>query len=184
MIIRTLTNKSTDSKEAFVVYHYVMQCTEELQENKDGRLRMYSWCISWQTLVQLLTLRIQKTNASVMCQLTHQRRVGRRIDGVLTDVSVVCRWCVCRPTHWPMCWPTRRWDRILYHYHLLDSIMGKGWDVQPECSDVDNCHFKYVSLFTVYLDKKNFILRCSFSYSEAPFSLSPDYRGKCKALSQ
>ena len=69
-------------------------------------------------------------------------------------------------------------------YSVLDSIMGKGWDVKPLRSDVDNCHFKYVSLFTVYLDKKNFILKCSFSYSEAPFSLSPDYREKCKALSQ
>ena len=42
-------------------------------------------------------------------------------------------------------------------YSVLDSIMGKGWDVKPLRSDVDNCHFKYVSLFTVYLDKKNFI---------------------------
>ena len=69
-------------------------------------------------------------------------------------------------------------------YSVLDSIMGKGWDVKPLRSDVDNCHFKYVSLFTVYLDKKNFILKCSFSYSAAPFSLSPDYRDKCRGLSQ
>ena len=32
---------------------------------------------------------------------------------------------------------------------------------------------------TVYLDRKHFTLKFSFSYSEAPFSLSPDYREKC-----
>ena len=25
----------------------------------------------------------------------------------------------CRPTRWPTCWPTRRWDRILYLYFPL-----------------------------------------------------------------
>lgn len=69
-------------------------------------------------------------------------------------------------------------------YSVLDGIMGKGWDVKPLRTDVNNCHFKFVSLFIVYLDKKNFVLKCSFSYSEAPFSLSSDYRDKCKALSQ
>ena len=32
-------------------------------------------------------------------------------------LSTVGRLLVdCRPTHWPMCWPTRWWDRILNFY--------------------------------------------------------------------
>ena len=62
--------------------------------------------------------------------------------------------------------------------------MGKGWDVKPLRADVTDCHFKFVTLLTIYLDKKNFTLKFSFSYSEAPFPLSSDYREKCKALSQ
>lgn len=65
---------------------------------------------------------------------------------------------------------------------MLDSIMGKGWDVNSLRADVGDCHFKFVTLFTVYLDKKYFNLKFSFSYSEAPFSLGLDYRDKCKAL--
>ena len=68
-------------------------------------------------------------------------------------------------------------------YGLLDSIMGKGWDVKPLRADVADCHFKFVTSLTIYLDKKHFTLKFSFSYSEAPFSLSPNYREKCKALS-
>ena len=67
-------------------------------------------------------------------------------------------------------------------YNVLDSIMGKGWDVKPLRADVGDCHFKFVTLLTVYLDKKNFNLKFSFSYSEVPFSLGLDYRDKCKAL--
>ena len=63
-------------------------------------------------------------------------------------------------------------------YSLLDGIMGKGWDVKPLCADVADCHFKFVTSLTVYLDRKHFTLKFSFSYSEAPFSLSPDYREK------
>ena len=36
--------------------------------------------------------------------------VGRRVG----SVSVVCR-----PTRWPTCLPTRRWDRILYLYRVV-----------------------------------------------------------------
>ena len=61
--------------------------------------------------------------------------------------------------------------------------MGKGWDVNPRRIDVEDCHFKLVSVLTVYLDKNNFTLKCSFSYAEVPVHLSPDYREKCKALS-
>ena len=43
-------------------------------------------------------------------------------------------------------------------------------------------HLKFVTLLTVYLDKKHFTLTFSFLYSEAPFSMGPDYRDKCKAL--
>ena len=68
-------------------------------------------------------------------------------------------------------------------YSLLDSLMGKGWDVKPLRADVANCHFKFVTLLTVYLERENFTLKFSFLYSEAPFPLCPDYREKCKALS-
>jgi len=61
--------------------------------------------------------------------------------------------------------------------------MGKGWDVKSLRGDVADCHFKFVTLLTVYLDKKNFTLKFSFSYSEAPFPFGLDYREKCKALS-
>ena len=67
-------------------------------------------------------------------------------------------------------------------YNVLDGIMGKGWDVKPLRADVADCHFKFVTLLTVYLDKKHFTIKFSFSYSEAPFSMGPDYRDKCKAL--
>ena len=40
-------------------------------------------------------------------------------------------------------------------YGILDSVMGKGWDVKPLCADVADCHFKFVTSLTVYLDKKN-----------------------------
>ena len=50
-------------------------------------------------------------------------------------------------------------------YGLLDSIMGKGWDVKPLRADVADCHFKFVTSLTVYLDKKNFNIKFSFSYS-------------------
>ena len=60
-------------------------------------------------------------------------------------------------------------------YGLLDSIMGKGWDLKPLRADVADCHFKFVTSLTVYLDKKNFNIK---------FSFSQDYREKCKALSQ
>lgn len=69
-------------------------------------------------------------------------------------------------------------------YSLLDGIMGRGWDVKPLHADVADCHFKFVTSLTVYLDRKHFTLKFSISYSKAPFSLSPDYREKCKALSQ
>ena len=69
-------------------------------------------------------------------------------------------------------------------YRLLDSIMGKGWDVKPSRADVADCHFKFVTSLTVYLDKKNLNIKFPFSYSEAPFSFSQDYREKCKVLSQ
>ena len=69
-------------------------------------------------------------------------------------------------------------------YGLLDSIVGKGWDVKPLRADVADCHFKFVTSLTVYLDKKNFNIKFSLSYSEAPFSFSQDYRQKCKARSQ
>ena len=65
---------------------------------------------------------------------------------------------------------------------MLDSLMGMGWDVKPLRADVGDCHFKFVTLLTVYLDKKHFTLKFPFSYSEAPFSMGPDYRDKCKAL--
>ena len=68
-------------------------------------------------------------------------------------------------------------------YSLLDNLMGRGWDVKSLRRDVADCHFKFVTLLTVYLDKKNFTLKFSFSYSEAPFPFCPDYREKCKALS-
>ena len=68
-------------------------------------------------------------------------------------------------------------------YSLLDNLMGKGWDVKSLRGDVTDCHFKFVTLLTVYLDKKNFTLKFSFSYSEAPFPFGPDYREKCRALS-
>ena len=67
-------------------------------------------------------------------------------------------------------------------YSLLDNLMGKGWDVKSLRRDVADCHFKFVTLLTVYLDKKNLTLKFSFSYSEAPFPFGPDYREKCKAL--
>ena len=67
-------------------------------------------------------------------------------------------------------------------YSLLDSLMGKGWDVKALRADVANCHFKFVTLLTVYLERKNFTLKFSFSYSEAPFPFCPAYREKCKAL--
>ena len=67
-------------------------------------------------------------------------------------------------------------------YNALDSIMGKGWDVKPLCADMVDCHFKFVTLLTVYLDKKHFTLKLSFSYSEAPFSVGPGYWDKYKAL--
>ena len=44
---------------------------------------------------------------SVACRPTCQKCVGRCVGSVSTDASVVCR-----PTRWPMCGPTRRWDRI------------------------------------------------------------------------
>ena len=47
-----------------------------------------------------------------------------------------------------------------------------GWDVKPLCADVGDCHFRFVTLLTVYLDKKHFTLT----------SMGPDYREKCKAL--
>ena len=68
-------------------------------------------------------------------------------------------------------------------YSLLDNLMGKGWDVKSLRGDVADCHFKFVTLLTDYLDKKNFTLKFSFSYSKAPFPFGPDYRDKCKALS-
>ena len=67
-------------------------------------------------------------------------------------------------------------------YNVLDGIMGKGWDVKPLRADVADCHFKFVTVLNVYLDKKHFTLNVSFSYSEAPFAMVPDYRDKCKAL--
>ena len=67
-------------------------------------------------------------------------------------------------------------------YNVLDSLMGMGWDVKPLHADVEDCHFKFVTLLTVYLDKKHFTIKFSFSYSEAPFPMGPDYRNKCKAL--
>jgi len=67
-------------------------------------------------------------------------------------------------------------------YNVLDSLMGMGWDVKPLRADVEDCHFKFVTLLTVYLDKKHFTIKFSFSYSEAPFPMGPDYRDKCKAL--
>ena len=43
-------------------------------------------------------------------------------------------------------------------YSLLDGIMGKGWDVKPLRADVADCHFKFVTSLTVYLDRKHFTL--------------------------
>jgi len=35
---------------------------------------------------------------------------------------------MCRPTRWPMCWPTHRWDRILNFYQTLSiSIQQRHW---------------------------------------------------------
>ena len=39
-------------------------------------------------------------------------------------------------------------------YSLLDNLMGKGWDVKSLRGDVADCHFKFVTLLTDYLDKK------------------------------
>lgn len=41
---------------------------------------------------------------------------------------------------------------------MLDGIMGKGWDVKPLRADMGDCHFKFVTLLTVYLSIKHFPL--------------------------
>ena len=56
--------------------------------------------------------------------------------------------------------------------------------LKPSRADVADCHFKFVTSLTVYLDKKNLNIKFPFSCSEAPFSFSQDYREKCKVLSQ
>jgi hypothetical protein len=71
---------------------------------------------------------------------------------------------------------------LLGGFQMFDSLNGKGWDVKPLRSDVLDSHFKFVRSATVYLDKKNFTLKFSFSYSEAPFPLLNDYREKCCGL--
>lgn len=43
-------------------------------------------------------------------------------------------------------------------YSLLDNLMGKGWDVKSLRGDVADCHFKFVTLLTVYLDKNKTLL--------------------------
>ncbi len=54
--------------------------------------------------------------------------------------------------------------------YVLDSLMGLDWDVKPLRGDVRDCHFKFVTLLTVYLDKRItlsshcFVFRGFFSY--------------------
>ena len=47
-------------------------------------------------------------------------------------------------------------------YSLLDGIMGRGWDVKPLHANVADCHFKFVTSLTVYLDRKHFTLSFHF----------------------
>ena len=39
-------------------------------------------------------------------------------------------------------------------YSLLDSPIERRWDVKPLCANVADCHFKFLTLLTIYLDKK------------------------------
>ena len=51
---------------------------------------------------------------------------------------------VCRPTRWPTCWPTRRWDRILYLY--LNKPLDLKWFHSP---------VKILGIYFLYNIKEN-----------------------------
>lgn len=57
-------------------------------------------------------------------------------------------------------------------YSLLDNLMGKGWDVKSLRGDVADCHFKFVTLLTVYLDKKTLLLSFHFHIQRLLFLLA------------
>lgn len=63
-------------------------------------------------------------------------------------------------------------------FYALDSLMGKGWDVKPLHADMGDCHFKFVTKLSIYLEKKHFTLK----FFKAPFSMCPNYRDRCKVL--
>ena len=68
-------------------------------------------------------------------------------------------------------------------FDLLDSLLGRAWDVKPFRLDREDYHFKFVNE-RVFRRKSSFALKFSFCYCEASFPLSSDnYRDRCKTLS-
>ena len=65
------------------------------------------------------------------------------------------------------------------NFAVLDSIMGKHWDVKPLKKGDPNSFFKYVIKANSYLDSSH-CLKFSFSYSVSLCTFCENYREKCK----
>lgn len=66
--------------------------------------------------------------------------------------------------------------------YLLDSVLGFQWDVKPLKPDTPGYFFKFVTSASVYLCIKTFSLKFNFTFAQATFPLSSDYRELCKGL--
>ena len=64
----------------------------------------------------------------------------------------------------------------------LDLVMGAKWDIKPLKPNVPESFFKFITFATVFLDRKTFILKFSFTYAESTFPLDTNYRTTCQGL--
>ena len=62
----------------------------------------------------LMTLFLLQTERRNKIRVRKGKFFDECVGSMSADVSVVCR-----PTRWPTCLPTRRWDRILYLYPII-----------------------------------------------------------------
>ena len=66
--------------------------------------------------------------------------------------------------------------------YKLDLVMEAKWDVKLLKPNVPDSFFEFITTTTVFVDRKTFILKFSFTFAESAFPLDTNYCTSCQVL--